>query len=253
MSRKSRRTTLPPPYLKHVWFPFDDGDEAVDWECYPFSLPLVRCGGFDLRFDKAITILIGENGSGKSTILESIARMAGFSARGGAQGMSAVGASRSSGDDAGALGELLKSSWLPQIRNGWFFRADTFHEVARYLDDSGSPKADYLSISHGEGFTTFFEERLDQQGLFFLDEPEAALSPAKQFEFLKVLFRLQEEGNSQIIMATHSPILMALPGADLWQVEKFGVRQTTLQQTSHFKLYREFILYPEETVQAMIW
>ncbi len=210
----------------------------------------------DISFRLPVTVIVGENGSGKSTLLEAIAAMVGFGEGGGAQGMRAVGASEASGVDGGALGQLLRAAWLPQIRQGWFFRAETFFPVARYLDeaarDVGQPGPDFLSISHGEGFVAFFEERLSQQGLYIFDEPESALSPARQFDFLKILRRMQRQGNSQVIMATHSPILMALPDADLWHIEKWGIRPTTLEETPHFKIYREFTQYPHETVEAMI-
>lgn len=252
MSRRSRPTSLPPPFLKRVWLPRDAVGTAPDWDRYPLSLPIVHSGGFDLTFEKPVTILVGENGSGKSTLLEAIATMAGFGEGGGGQGMRAVGESANSGEDAARLGALLKSAWLPQVRRGWFFRAETFFSVARYLDDADSPIAGYLRASHGEGFLAFFEQRLSAQGLFILDEPESALSPAKQFEFLKLLRGLQRANTCQVIMATHSPILMALPDADLWQVERFGIRPTVLEDTAHFRIYREFVLYPHGTVEAMI-
>lgn len=166
--------------------------------------------------------------------------------------MYAVAAGTASGQDGGVLGQWLKAAWLPQVKRGWFFRAETFFSVARYLDDAGSPFADYLSLSHGEGFLAFFEERLSRQGIFILDEPESALSPQKQFEFLKLLRTMQHANNCQVIMATHSPILMAVPDADLWQVTERGIVPTTLEETDHFRLYREFVLYPHETVEAMI-
>jgi predicted ATPase len=252
MSRRKRTTSLPPPFLKRVWLPQEEPGDDLDWDTYPLSLPIIHSGGFDLAFEKSVTIVVGENGSGKSTMLEAIATMAGFSDSGGAQGMRAVERSATSGEDGARLGKLLKAAWLPQVRHGWFFRAETFFSVARYLDDSGSPRAGYLRASHGEGFLSFFEERLSEQGLFILDEPESALSPAKQFEFLKLLRQMQRADNCQVIMATHSPILMALPDADLWQIEKFGLRPTALEETSHFKIYREFALYPHDTVEAMI-
>ena len=182
---------------------------ASDWDSYPLSLPIVHSGGFDITFEKPVTIIVGENGSGKSTLLEAIATMAGFSDGGGAQGMLAVEQSATSGEDAARLGELLKAAWLPQVRRGWFFKAETFFSVARYLDEAGSTRAGYLRASHGEGFLSFFQERLAEQGLFILDEPKSALSPAKQFEFLKLLRTMQRANNCQVIIATHSPILMA--------------------------------------------
>lgn len=252
MARKQRPTSLPPPFLKRVWLPEQQDKSGPEWDVYPLSMPIVHAGGFDLSFDKAVTIIVGENGSGKSTILEAIATLAGFSERGGAQGMRAVDASFASGADAASLGQLLRAAWLPQVKQGWFFRAETFFSVARYLDDSGSPRADYLSASHGEGFLHFFEERFSGQGIFILDEPESALSPQKQFDFLRLLRQMQRAENCQVIMATHSPILMALPDADLWQIERYGIVPTTLEETLHFKIYSEFMRYPHETVEAMI-
>jgi predicted ATPase len=252
MSRKARTTSLPPPFLKRVWLPGDAVKVESDWDDYPLSLPIIHSGGFDITFEKSVTIIVGENGSGKSTLLEAIATMAGFSDSGGAQGMRAVEQSTASGEDAARLGQLLKAAWLPQVRRGWFFRAETFFSVARYLDEVGSTRAGYLRASHGEGFLSFFQERLAEQGLFILDEPESALSPAKQFEFLKLLRSMQRANNCQVIMATHSPILMALPDAALWQLERFGLRATTLEETAHFRLYREFVLYPHDTVEMMI-
>ncbi len=249
---KRRDTELLPPFLRHIWLPPEGGDEGATRDVYPFTLPLIRNGGFDFRFEKSVTIIVGENGTGKSTILEAIAQNAGFNEAGGGPGMHAIEAATSSGSDAGALGARLRAAWLPQVKQGWFFRAETFFSVARYLDESGSPMADYLSASHGEGFMSFFEERLSRQGLYILDEPESALSPQRQFDFLKLLRRLQRGNKSQIIMATHSPILMALPDADLWQVDEFGIQPVRLEDTAHFRLYREFAIYPHETVEAMI-
>jgi len=255
MARQRRDTNLPPPFLKRVWLPErteQDWPDWVDWETYPLNIPLVANELFDIRFDNPVTIIVGENGSGKSTLLEAIAHVCGFSDKGGAQGMGAVQDSTASGQDGGQLGYLLKTSWLPQIRNGWFFRAETFFSVARYLDEAGSPFADYLSLSHGEGFLDFFGERLSRQGIYFFDEPESALSPARQFDFLKILRRMQREGKSQIIMATHSPILMALPDAALWHISRFGLQPIALEHTEHFRIYREFVLYPQATIEAMI-
>jgi predicted ATPase len=250
MSRRARDTSLPPPFLKHVWLPPEAIGGAPD--VYPMSLPIVQTGAFDITFEKSVTIIVGENGSGKSTILEAIATMAGFSDAGGGQGMNAVAASTASGRDGAGLGALLKAAWLPRVQRGWFFRAETFFSVARYLDEMGSTRAGYLRASHGEGFVSFFEERLAEQGLYILDEPESALSPARQFDFLKLLRQIQRANNCQVIMATHSPILMALPDADLWQLERFGLRPTTLEETAHFKIYREFALYPHDMVEMMI-
>lgn len=251
MARKRSTSSLPPPYLKRIWFP-EEKRADVDWDSYPFSLPLFEKGEFTLTFSAAVTIFVGENGAGKSTLLEAIAGYAGFRDGGGGQGMAAVSRSDASGQDAGDVGSALRGAWLPQIRDGWFFRAETFFSVARYLDEAGSTRADFLSSSHGEGFLQFFEERLDRQGLYIFDEPESALSPHKQFEFLKILRRMQRNANAQVIIATHSPLLMALPDADLQFVDPYGLRPINLEETPHFRIYREFAAYPHETIEAMI-
>lgn len=246
---KYRRTTLPPPYLKRVWL---DADIEHDPDDYPFCLPLFRSGQFDLSFEQPITIIAGENGVGKSTLLEGIAVLAGFNESGGGShsvGVNNASASETSGGD---LAQVLKASWLPKIGRGWFFRAESFFQIARNLDESGSAYADFLSHSHGEGFMRFFEERCSQPGIFFFDEPESALSPSRQFEFLKLLRRMDREGQTQVIMATHSPILMALPGAQLLRMRKYGLDEVELEEIEHFRIYREFILDRRGFVSAML-
>lgn len=255
MARKYRHTSLPPPYLKRVWI--EDG-EVPDRTAYPFCLPMFREPNFELAFDAPVTIIVGENGTGKSTLLEGIAVLAGFDEAGGGPGYRPVDHSKALEENGGVLAKALKAAWLPKVNRGWFFRAESFFSVARYLDEVaqeplGGPPPDYLSHSHGEGFMRFFEERCQSPGIFFFDEPESALSMSRQFEFLKLLRRMQALGNSQVIMATHSPILMALPGARLLRLEKYGLRPVALEDTDHYRMMREFILDPHGTVEMMTW
>lgn len=255
MPSKYRHTTLPPPYLKKVWI---DEDCVPDRTIYPFCLPMFRDPGFELHFDKPVTIIVGENGTGKSTLLEGIAVLAGFDEAGGGPGYRTVDHSKAQEENGGRLAEALKASWLPKVGQGWFFRAESFFSVARYLDEAAQeplsgPPPDYLSHSHGEGFIRFFEERCERPGIFFFDEPESALSMTRQFDFLKLLHRIQQVGKSQIIMATHSPILMALPDARLLRLEKYGLEPVRLEDTEHYRMMREFILDPHGTVETMIW
>lgn len=246
---KYRHTTLPPPYLKRVWL---SDDSPIGSDDYPLCLPLFRDGTFELSFEQPITIIAGENGVGKSTLLEGIAVLSGFDESGGGPGYRAVDNSRAVERGGGRLSEVLKASWLPKVGRGWFFRAESFFSVARYLDEVGSPTADFLSYSHGEGFVRFFEERCTQPGIFFFDEPESALSPSRQFEFLKLLRSVHERGQTQVIMATHSPILMALPEAQLLKMGKYGLQPAELEETDHYRIYREFVLDPRGFVDAMI-
>jgi predicted ATPase len=179
---------------------------------------------------------------------------------GGAKGYMPVDHSNALEKMGGQLSQALRASWLPKITNGWFFRAESFFSVARYLDEVNRPTPDvpggappdFLSHSHGEGFLRFFEERCQRQGIFIFDEPESALSPARQIEFLKLLRRMDESTICQVVMATHSPLLMACPKARLLRLSKSGLEPVTVQETDHYKIMREFCDDPAAFVQAAI-
>ena len=234
-----------PPFLKRAWL---DRDRVRDFDRYPFCLPIIKDKEFDINFDRPITILVGENGSGKSTILEGIAGLAGYDEAGGGKGYRPVDHSRSVEVMGGNLSVALKASWWPKITQGWFFRAESFFSVARYLDqaalDVNAPPPDFLSHSHGEGFMRFFEERTRKRGIFIFDEPESALSPARQIEFLKILLKMRSARLTQVIMATHSPLIMALPGAQLLEVSKYDINPVAVEDVLHFRILREFYRNP---------
>ena len=179
---RHRPINMPAPYLRRVWL---DPARIPNRNAYPFALPLLR-DEFELSFDKAITIIVGENGTGKSTLLEGIAVMAGYDDAGGGKGYRAVDHGNAVEKMGGSLASALRASWLPKITNGWFFRAESFFSVARYVDeaalDVGDVPPNFLSYSHGEGFLRFFNERCQRQGIFIFDEPESALSPARQMD-----------------------------------------------------------------------
>jgi predicted ATPase len=255
-SRRNRPINLPAPYLKRIWL---EPSRITNREAYPFCLPLLR-DDFELSFDRAITIIVGENGTGKSTLLEGIAALAGFDEAGG-RGHMPVDHSEAIEAMGGRLSTALRASWLPKITNGWFFRAESFFSVARYLDKvnnelipgvgRGIPP-DFLSHSHGEGFLRFFKERCQRQGIFIFDEPESALSPSRQIEFLKLMRRMENIGHCQIIMATHSSVLMAYPGATLLRLTKYGLEPVTVKETDHYRVMREFCDDPARFVEAAI-
>jgi len=246
MARKQRETRLPAPYLKRLWL---DPGMIADRTAYPFCLPFLR-DDFELNFSRAITIIVGENGAGKSTLLEGIAALAGYDEAGGGKGYRPVDHSAAIEVMGGELSGALRASWLPKVTNGWFFRAETFFSVARYLDAVGSD-SDFLSHSHGEGFLRFFEERCKRQGIYIFDEPESALSPSRQMEFLKLMRRMDEAGHCQVVMASHSPILMAYPNATLLRLTKYGLEPVRVQGTDHYKAMREFCDDPKGFVEAV--
>jgi predicted ATPase len=252
MARRNRTINLPAPYLKRIWL---DPSRIADRAAYPFCLPFLH-DDFEPSFDRPITIIVGENGTGKSTFLEGIAVLAGYDEAGGGKGYRPVDHSNAVEAMGGQLSSALRASWLPKITNGWFFRAESFFSVARYLDEAaqnvGGIPPDFLSHSHGEGFLRFFEERCQRQGIFIFDEPESALSPSRQIEFLKLMRRMDNSQNCQIIMATHSPVLMAYPNARLLRLSKYGLEPVTVEQTDHYRVMREFYDDPASFVEAAI-
>ena len=248
MARRNKPINLPAPYLRRVWL---DPERVSDPEAYPFCLPFLA-KGFEVSFDHAITIIVGENGVGKSTLLEGIAALAGYDQAGGGKGYMPVDHSGAMDVSGGDLSKALRAGWLPKVTQGWFFRAESFFSVARYLDSAGPGGPDFLSHSHGEGFLRFFEERCQRQGIYMFDEPESALSPNRQIEFLKLMRRMDESRHCQVIMATHSPILMAYPGATLLRLAKYGLEPVRVEQTDHYRVMREFCADPAGFVEAMM-
>src|ERR1700738_2954995 len=251
-ARRNRTINLPAPYLRRVWL---DSSRIADRNAYPFCLPFLG-DDFELSFDRAITIIVGENGTGKSTLLEGIAVLAGYDEAGGGKGYMPVDHSKAVEVMGGRLSSALRASWLPKITNGWFCRAESFFSIARYLDkaalDVGAQGPDFLSHSHGEGFLRFFEERCQRQGIFIFDEPESALSPARQMEFLKLMPRMEQATICQVVMATHSPMLMAYPNARLLRLSKYGLETVTVQETDHYKVMREFCADPAKFIAEAI-
>jgi predicted ATPase len=252
-SRRTRPINVPAPYLRRVWL---EPSRITDRAAYPFGLPFLR-DDFELSFDCSITTIVGENGTGKSTLLEGIAVLAGYDEAGGGKGYMPVDHSKAIEAMGGRLSSAFRASWLPKVTTGWFFRAESFFSVARYLDEaareplSGAPP-DFLSHSHGEGFLRFFEERCQRQGIYIFDEPESALSPSRQMEFLKLMRRMENSEHCQIIMATHSPMLMAYPGARLLRLTKYGLEPVNVKDTDHYKVMREFCEDPAGFVEAVV-
>lgn len=240
MAAARRDTSLPAPYLRSVHLA--DPDAEVP-DRYPFDLPWVT-EDFELTFEQPVTILMGENGSGKSTLLEAIAALAGFSTGGG--GNWAGGDPSPDAVDAEALAAVMVAGWLPKVGNGWFLKAQSFAQVAEQTEK------DYLAYSHGEGFSEMILDRMSGQGVYLLDEPEAALSPRRQAELLGLLAEIQTTGEAQIILATHSPLLMAVPGADLFRITHRGIDEVDFRDTDHFRLWSSFTADPDGFVAAVI-
>jgi len=226
---------------------------SADLTHYPFSLDIIK-NLKEISFPTQVTFFIGENGTGKSTLLEAIAYHAGFGAEGGSKNISF----KTSADDVYSgvqnLADHLVLSWRQKPKDGYFFRADTFHNVANYLDYlerecGGGAYNSYggnslHNQSHGEGFFSFFKNRMGKGGFFILDEPEAALSPQRQLCLLVLIKQLCKDFNTQFIIATHSPILLAYPEATIYSCDDH-LKQITYAETSHYQITKDFLNNPD--------
>ncbi|MBV8272406.1 MAG: AAA family ATPase [Cupriavidus sp.] len=233
-------------------------DKVPGFDRYPFSLPVVRAlDAIDLH--PRVTFFVGENGSGKSTLLEAIAVALGFNAEGGSRNFSfATRASHSQ------LHEYLRiAKGVRRPRTGYFLRAESFFNVAteiERLDEEpglGAPVIESYGgrslheQSHGEAFLTLLTERFGGQGLYILDEPEAALSPARQLAVISRLHDLVRD-RSQFVIATHSPILMAYPDACIYQCSARGIEPIAYEDTEHYQITRDFLVDPQRMLRVLM-
>ncbi|HZJ64931.1 MAG TPA: AAA family ATPase [Kofleriaceae bacterium] len=218
-------------------------DAISDFASYPFSIPAVR--GLDtLELSASVTFLIGENGSGKSTLIEAIAVAAGFNAEGGTRNIRF--ATRSTESDLHRHLRLVRTA---RRLDGFFLRAESLFNVATQIDALSYSHAyggtSLHEQSHGESFLAVVKHRFSGNGLYLLDEPEAALSPQRQLALLSHIHELAERRRSQFLIATHSPILMAYPGALLYQLDAAGIAPVRYQDTEHYRITRDFLADPE--------
>ncbi len=230
------------------------GDEFPSPAVYPFDIPALGRRQ-TLRFEQSVSFFVGENGSGKSTLIDAVARRCGLHlwadgkrcASPASSGRPAAHAVR------GRLSDYVNVTVARGPVRGGIFSAESFREWAEFLDDLSQVdpgQAKYhggkeLTLrSRGEGLLAYFRGRYRIPGLYFLDEPEAALSPASQIELLRLLAAFREQGHAQFVLATHSPILMALPGAQVFCFDGGVIEETRFEQTAHYRLYRDFMADP---------
>lgn len=223
-------------------------------EEYPFCLDAIKYLSQmeALHFHPKVTFLVGENGTGKSTILEAIAVAFGFNAEGGSKNFTF-----SSKDTHSILHKHLKViKGYRACKNGFFLRAESFYNLATNLDQMG-PEAlaayggkSLHEQSHGESFFSLFMNRLGGNGVYILDEPEAALSPARQLAFLSRLHDLVKE-DAQFIIATHSPILMAYPDAWIYQISN-TLERIAYDETENFQITQSFLNNPSKMLNILL-
>jgi len=240
------------PFLKEIRF-----SKVADPKEYPNSLP-----AFDqcslIRITKPVVIFSGENGSGKSTLLEALAFNCGFNLSGGSK------------NNIYKTREVLSTkhedffsfSWGKKVSKGFFLRADSFYNFATHLDEQSKEFGDGVyssyggkslhSQSHGEAFLSLFSNRISGAGIYVLDEPEAALSPASQLALLALIVELTQEKNIQFIIATHSPILMAIPDSQLYVLNESGINECTPEHTDHFRIMARFFANPHKYIQKYL-
>ncbi|SRR6266567_2796051 len=231
-------------------------DEVPSFEVYPFSLPAIR--NLDvLSLHRAVTLFVGENGSGKSTLLEAIAVAAGFNPEGGTKNFRF--GTRISHSPLHEYLRLVKGIRRP--KDGFFLRAESFFNVATEIErldsEGGGPRVidsyggkSLHEQSHGESFMALMLNRFGGNGLYLLDEPEAALSPQRQLSALARIHDLVKAG-SQFIIATHSPILLAYPDAHIYSCSTDGIELTAYTDTEHYRVMHDFLANPERMLNVL--
>ena len=212
--------------------------EGWDEKAYPFNLPVVR-NLDELEFHPKVTFLVGENGSGKSTLIEALAVAWGFNAEGGSVNFSF--GTRESHSPLHNFVRPIRS--VKRAKDGFFLRAESHFNVATYVENTGVSGYGDVSLheqSHGESFFALLDNRFRGEGLYILDEPEAALSPNRQLSFLSRLHELVNQ-NSLFIIATHSPIILGYPDAWIYQTTPSGLERVEYEDTDHFQVTRNFL------------
>ncbi len=256
MVRRSRRPSLarPEPFLRSLVLV---RERVPSFDHYPFDIPALRALT-KLDFNPAVTIFVGENGSGKSTLVEAIAVAAGFNPEGGSRNFNFE--TRRSDSPLFEAIRLVRGIRRP--RTGFFLRAESFYNVAtevERLDSAPSfsgplaPVYGGVSLherSHGESFLALAVYRFFANGLYVLDEPEAALSPQNCLTLLLRMHQLVEQG-AQFVLATHSPLIMAYPGATIYVLDGTGAHATGFDDVEHVRLTRDFLAAPESYLRHL--
>jgi predicted ATPase len=236
----------PKPYLQQISLTPPSSNE----HSYPFNIPAIESLR-TLSFHPDVTFFVGENGSGKSTLLEAIALSLGFGAEGGTKNVQIKTA-----ETISPLHQFLRlQRGFQSPRDGYFLRAESFYNVATFMDSTG-----YLGgygnkslheRSHGEAFMTLLTTKLRGDGLYLLDEPEAALSPSRQLAALRAIDMLVQD-TSQFIIATHSPILLAYPGAKIIMFDENGLSEVEYEDTEHFYITRDFLNNYQRRIETLL-
>ena len=221
---------------------------------YPFNLSVLQNTG-SIPFIRPVTFFVGENGTGKSTLLKAICRRCGINIWEDTEHVRYQYNSYESD-----LYKYIKTDWADGSVPGSFFASQIFQDFARYLDGWAHASPDILeyfggnslmTLSHGQSLMSYFESRYKIKGLYFLDEPETALSPQSQIKLLQVVKKNSEAGHAQFIINTHSPILLAFPGATIYSFDKASVETVSYKDTEIYNLYKNFLDKPGEYLERL--
>lgn len=231
-------------------------DKITSWDEYPFNIPAIS-NLKTLKFSSEVSFIVGENGSGKSTIIEAIAIYLGFNPEGGTRNFNF-----STSESHSPLHQYLKGvKSYKQPKDGFFLRAESFFNVATNIDKLNNIGRTPLynsyggkslhEQSHGESFLNLILNRFSGNGIYILDEPEAALSPSRQMSFLARMGQLIKQ-NSQFIIATHSPILLAFPNAKIYQIINGEIESVRYEETESYRITKAFVNNPEKMLKELI-
>lgn len=227
-----------------------DKKTEMDFNSYPFDIAAVQSIG-NIEFHPQVTFLVGENGSGKSTVLEAVALALGFSAEGGTPNVSL---NTTDASTSPLHGFLKLTRGVPYPKDNYFLRAESFYNVATYMDEVGELEGYGGSLhtrSHGEAFMAVLLHKLKGKGLYLFDEPESALSPSRQMAALCAIHELVKN-KSQFIIATHSPILLAYPNAKILQFDKSGISEVFYEDTEHYAIMHDFLNNHKRRIEQLL-
>jgi len=237
-----------------------DRDTIPEWDAYPFNVPVIK-SLYSLDIRSRVCFFIGENGTGKSTLLEAVASVYGFGKEGGSRNISFATAEKDTND----LSNYIKLSWSQKILGGYFFRAESFFNLASYIDELSKDPLEggkaYTSYggeslhvkSHGQSLLALFKNRFSGNGFYLLDEPEAALSPKKQLSLLVIISNiLKENPNSQFIIATHSPILLAFPDSQIISFDNEQLETINYEDAESYQITKYFLNNPKQYVDKLL-
>jgi predicted ATPase len=248
VSRRTSTSSVKPAFLRSLYV---ERERVPSFERYPFSIPAVAMLTEPLELDPKVTFFVGENGSGKSTLIEAIAVACKFNAEGGT-----VNFNFSTRRSESELHDYIRvSRGARRNSTGFFLRAESMYNVATQADQLGVGDYGGVSLheqSHGESFIALVMNRFWPNGLYILDEPEAALSPQRQLSLLTIVHRLVQDEGCQFLIATHSPILMAYPGALIYQLGAEGIAKVEYEDTEHFTVTRDFLNNRERYFQHLL-